>query len=105
MLDPSAHLDSFTRDHLPPRAEWPVFDKGGLPELDYPKRLNAAVELLDRMVEKGFGARPCLRREGVDGSRPSIPTATIPSPSRFPPSRSGPMPICWSAPTASPMCW
>jgi 2-aminobenzoate-CoA ligase len=64
MLDPSAHRDSFTRDHLPPREEWPVFDTGGLGELDYPKRLNAAVELLDRMVEKGFGPRPCLRREG-----------------------------------------
>ena len=88
MLDPSAHLDSFTRDHLPPRDEWPVFDNGGLPELDYPKRLNAAVELLDRMVEKGFGARPCLRREGVawkqtvdpDGHHPvaePVPTAEI----------------------------
>ncbi len=66
MLDPTAHTDSFCRDHLPPREEWPVFDNGGLPELDYPKRLNAAVELLDRMVEKGFGARPCLRREGVE---------------------------------------
>jgi 2-aminobenzoate-CoA ligase len=63
MLDPSAHTDTFCRDHLPPREEWPVFDTGGLPELQYPKRLNAAVELLDRMVEKGFGARPCLRRE------------------------------------------
>ncbi len=88
MLDPSAHLDSFTRDHLPPGDEWPVFDNGGLHELDYPKRLNAAVELLDRMVEKGFGARPCLRREGVawkqtvdpDGHHPvaePVPTAEI----------------------------
>jgi 2-aminobenzoate-CoA ligase len=65
MLDPSAHLDHFARDHLPPPAEWPVFDSGGLAGLDYPKQLNAAVELLDRMVEKGFGARPCLRRETV----------------------------------------
>jgi 2-aminobenzoate-CoA ligase len=61
MFDPSAHLDSFARDHLPPREEWPVFETGGLAALDYPKRLNAAVELLDRNVEKGFGARPCLR--------------------------------------------
>ena len=65
MLDPSAHLDHFARDHLPPPAEWPVFDSGGLAGLDYPKQLNAAVELLDRMVEKGFGERPCLRRETV----------------------------------------
>jgi len=65
VLDPSAHLDHFARDHLPPPAEWPVFDSGGLAGLDYPKQLNAAVELLDRMVEKGFGERPCLRRETV----------------------------------------
>ena len=65
MLDPSAYLDRFARDHLPPPEQWPVFDSGGLAGLDYPKRLNAAVELLDRMVEKGFGARPCLRRETV----------------------------------------
>jgi 2-aminobenzoate-CoA ligase len=69
MLDPSAHLDSFARDHLPPPEQWPVFDTGGLTELDYPKRLNAAVELLDRMVEKGFGERPCLRAEGVAWER------------------------------------
>jgi 2-aminobenzoate-CoA ligase len=65
VLDPSAHLDPFARDHLPPPEQWPVFDSRGLAGLDYPKRLNAAVELLDRMVEKGFGARPCLRRETV----------------------------------------
>jgi 2-aminobenzoate-CoA ligase len=65
VLDPSAHLDPFARDHLPPSEQWPVFDSGGLAGLDYPKRLNAAAELLDRMVEKGFGARPCLRCETV----------------------------------------
>jgi 2-aminobenzoate-CoA ligase len=65
VLDPSAHLDRFARDHLPPPEQWPVFDSGGLTGLDYPKQLNAAVELLDRMVEQGFGARPCLRRETV----------------------------------------
>ena len=65
MLDPSAHLDHFARDHLPPAAEWPTFDDGGLAELAYPKQLNAAIELLDRMVEKGFGSQHCLRRETV----------------------------------------
>lgn len=40
-------------------------ENGGLAELDYPKQLNAAVDLLDRMVEKGFGNRPCLRAEGA----------------------------------------
>ena len=55
----SAHVDSFARDHLPPSAEWPdlLFD---LPELNYPERCNATVELLDRWLEAGRGARPCL---------------------------------------------
>src|SRR5260221_1267659 len=64
MLDPSAHVDSFARDKLPPRALWPAMDYAALPELAYPKSLNAAVELLDRMVERGFGERPCIRWPG-----------------------------------------
>lgn len=40
-------IDSFIRDRLPPRDALPdfLFD---LPELQYPERLNAAVELIDR---------------------------------------------------------
>jgi 2-aminobenzoate-CoA ligase len=64
MLDPSAHSDSFARDNLPPRELWPEMDYAALPELAYPKRLNAAVELLDRMVERGFGGNPCIRWPG-----------------------------------------
>jgi 2-aminobenzoate-CoA ligase len=64
MLDPSAHRDSFARDNLPPRERWPAMDYAALPELAYPKRLNAAVELLDRMVERGFGDNPCIRWQG-----------------------------------------
>ncbi|GGT18933.1 AMP-binding protein [Streptomyces purpureus] len=53
-LTPSAHHDTFTRDHLPPPDQWPelVFD---LPGLRYPRRLNCGTELLDRTVER-FGA-------------------------------------------------
>lgn len=42
---PTAHRDTFARDRLPPRKQWPrlSFD---LPELRYPQRLNAAAELL-----------------------------------------------------------
>jgi 2-aminobenzoate-CoA ligase len=56
---PSAHVDSFTRDNLPPQAQWPdfLFERPGL---RYPARLNCAAELLDRRVEAGEGARPCL---------------------------------------------
>jgi 2-aminobenzoate-CoA ligase len=63
MLDPSAHIDDFARANLPPREHWPETDFT-LPELAYPKRLNAAVELLDRMVDRGFAARPCIRWPG-----------------------------------------
>jgi 2-aminobenzoate-CoA ligase len=55
----SAHIDTFARDSLPPAALQPefVFD---LPELQYPDRLNACVELLDKAVERGLGAKPCV---------------------------------------------
>ena len=58
-MTPSAHLDSFARDNLPPRAQWPDF-LFGLPELNYPDRINCAVEFLDRRIEAGDGDRPCL---------------------------------------------
>ncbi len=62
-LDPSGPIDTFARDHLPPRELWPVMEYGTVPGLDYPKRLNAAVELLDRMVDTGHRDRPCLRTD------------------------------------------
>jgi 2-aminobenzoate-CoA ligase len=57
----TAHIDTFTRDNLPPRELWPVLDFGGLPELAaYPQRLNAAVELIDKRVRAGDGARTAI---------------------------------------------
>src|SRR5262249_58313723 len=53
----SAHLDTFARDNLPPRAQWPDF-RFDLPELRYPERLNCAVELLDRWLTAGHGEGP-----------------------------------------------
>jgi 2-aminobenzoate-CoA ligase len=55
----TAHLDTFARDNLPPRAQWPDF-LFELPELKYPERMNCVVELLDRWVAAGRGNRPCL---------------------------------------------
>ncbi|HYV68580.1 MAG TPA: 2-aminobenzoate-CoA ligase, partial [Pseudolabrys sp.] len=62
-LGPSAHVDTFTRDNLPPFDQWPelLLDR---PEFQYPDRLNAAVELTDRMVERGFGDRIALIGNG-----------------------------------------
>ena len=56
----SAHLDTFTRDNLPPRAQWPEL-RFDLPELQYPSRLNCAAELLDKPVTRGHGHRIALR--------------------------------------------
>ena len=56
---PSAHLDTFARDRLPPAKQWPEL-RFDLPELQYPARLNAAAELLDRAVTEGDGKRPAI---------------------------------------------
>lgn len=61
MLGPSAHLDTFTRDRLPPREEWPDLLLDGF---DYPEHLNAGVELTDAMVHKGFGDHTALIGNG-----------------------------------------
>jgi len=62
-LGPSAHVDTFARDNLPPAEQWPdlLLDE---PQLQYPDYLNAAVELTDRMVEKGFGDNTALIGNG-----------------------------------------
>ncbi|WP_439628818.1 benzoate-CoA ligase family protein [Shinella sp.] len=61
MLGPTAHVDTFTRDNLPPLQEWPDFLLDGF---EYPDRLNAAVELTDAMVAKGVGDRTALIGNG-----------------------------------------
>jgi 2-aminobenzoate-CoA ligase len=58
-LSPSAHVDTFCRDNLPPDGLWPEL-KFSLPGLRYPDRLNAAVELLDVTADARGGDRPCL---------------------------------------------
>src|SRR6476646_9959646 len=55
----TGHVDTFARDNLPPRAQWPEF-KFDLPELQYPERLNCVTQWIDRWVEAGQGDRPCL---------------------------------------------
>ncbi len=63
-LLPSAHVDTFCRDHLPPAEQWPelTFD---LPELQYPDRLNCATALLDDVAGHYGADRPCLHQPGV----------------------------------------
>jgi 2-aminobenzoate-CoA ligase len=56
-------VDTFCRDHLPPAQQWPdlVFD---LPELQYPERLNCAVELVDVVADRFGPGRTCLITPG-----------------------------------------
>ncbi len=61
----TAHVDTFARDNLPPKSQWPEFLLER-PEFRYPARMNCATELLDKMVSKGFGHRPVIRAS--DGS-------------------------------------
>jgi len=61
MLGVSAHSDTFTRDNLPPMAQWPEFLLEGF---HYPEFLNVGVELTDAMVDKGFGDHTALIGNG-----------------------------------------
>lgn len=56
----TAHVDTFARDGLPPRDQWPefVFYRR---EYRVPARLNAAAELIDGALARGWGARIALR--------------------------------------------
>ena len=63
----SAHLDTFCRDRLPPPDQWPEF-RFDLPELNYPERLNCAVELLDATAARDGADRPCLHSAAGAGA-------------------------------------
>jgi len=58
-LTPSAHVDTFCRDHLPPLEQWPDLEFT-LPELTYPDRLNCAETLLADTIGALGADRPCL---------------------------------------------
>jgi 2-aminobenzoate-CoA ligase len=55
----SAHVDTFARDNLPARGQWPEF-LFKPPELNYPDRLNCVSAFVDDWVAAGEGARDCL---------------------------------------------
>ena len=57
-LHPSAHVDAFTRAQLPPLEQWPALNLTGVYAV--PPRLNAAVELIDRVIAAGHGDHVAL---------------------------------------------
>ncbi len=61
MLGPTGHIDTFARDRLPPADQWPAIPQG---PHSYPEWLNAAVELTDAMVTRGFGDNVALIGNG-----------------------------------------
>ena len=64
-LHPSGHVDGFARAQLPPAEQWPVLNLTGVHAV--PERLNAAVELLDRVIAAGDGDRVALVTPGAGG--------------------------------------
>ncbi|MEN3359123.1 MAG: 2-aminobenzoate-CoA ligase [Mycobacteriales bacterium] len=58
-LLPTAHVDTFCRDWLPPADQWPDL-RFDLPELAYPDRLNCAEVLLDATIARYGAHRRCL---------------------------------------------
>jgi len=64
MMTRSGHVDSFTRDNLPPAEQWPQL-RLERPEFRYPERLNCAVAFADDQVAAGRGDRPCILAPGI----------------------------------------
>ncbi len=65
-LSPSAHVDAFCRDHLPPFEQWPDLEFT-LTGLAYPDRLNCADALLTETIARFGPDRPCLLPQDADG--------------------------------------
>jgi 2-aminobenzoate-CoA ligase len=65
ILTPSAHVDTFCRDHLPPDEQWPELEFS-LPELSYPDRLNCAAALLQDTIARLGPGRACLLPQDQD---------------------------------------
>ena len=55
----TAHIDTFSRDNLPPTAQWPYL-RSDLSALQYPACMNCATLLLDDAIAEGHGARFAL---------------------------------------------
>ncbi len=103
-LSPSAHLDTFCRDRLPPQDQWPEF-RFDLPELNYPERLNCAAELLDATAARDGADRPCLLSATETWTYGDTVPATAPTgPASCPPPRPGPTATRSAGPTSWPGC-
>jgi 2-aminobenzoate-CoA ligase len=65
-LKPSAHVDTFAREGLPPSDLWPELNLTG--PFAYPDRMNCAVRLLDGAVREGHGDRVAIVSRDANGA-------------------------------------
>lgn len=65
-LKPSAHVDTFAREGLPPVEQWPELNLTG--PFAYPDRLNCAVRLLDDAVREGNCSRVAIVSRDASGN-------------------------------------
>ena len=90
-MSATAHLDTFVRDRLPPREQWPVF-YFDLPELRYPQRLNCAsasarsrdadARARSQRIAERIGATASCARRSIDLRRAAEGPAPRPRQSR-----------------------
>lgn len=71
----SAHIDTFARNNLPPREQWPDLIYT-LPQVQYPDDLNCAVELIDIWVQQEHGGHEGYEGYGEHADAPAIFDAT-----------------------------
>ena len=65
---PSAFVDRFVLDRLPPREAWPRMEWSGVPDPQYPATLNCSSVLLDAWIEQGAGDRIVFHHAAGDWS-------------------------------------
>ncbi|MEO7360321.1 MAG: AMP-binding protein, partial [Gemmatimonadaceae bacterium] len=75
VLKPSAFVDAFARDGLPPLEDWPVMNTQA--PFDYPDRLNAAVVLLDDAIREGHGNRVAIVTRDLSGNLSEVTYAAL----------------------------
>jgi len=64
----SAHRDDFVCRHLPAAEDWPdLACQDGRLAYEYPESLNAAAELLEQALARGWGERIALLAPGIQG--------------------------------------
>ena len=64
MSDYTAHIDTFAREQLAPKEQWPALDYSALPDLLQREQLNAAAELIDHTIEHMGSDRTAIHFSG-----------------------------------------